>query len=93
MAVSVEVARVLTPRGRIAVFDKFLPDGVRPSFWRRIVSAVACVIATALNRQLGRLARAAGLVAVASEPVALGGMLITARGEADSGAALASDIT
>lgn len=69
-----EVARVLVPAGRIAVFDKFLPDGARASLPRRLASAVANVFATDLNRQLGPLAEAAGLTVERDEPALFGGL-------------------
>jgi phosphatidylethanolamine/phosphatidyl-N-methylethanolamine N-methyltransferase len=76
-----EAARVLWPEGRVAVFDRFLPDGVRPSVGRRLPAAVARVIATDLNRQLGLLLAAAGLREIAREPVGLGGRFVVARAE------------
>ena len=69
-----EAARVLRPGGRMAVFDKFLPDGERPSLRRRLAGAVARVVATDLNRQLGPLLDHAGLVLVRREPVLFGGL-------------------
>jgi phosphatidylethanolamine/phosphatidyl-N-methylethanolamine N-methyltransferase len=74
-----EAARVLRPGGRVAVFDKFLPDGARPSLGRRAAAAVARVVATDLNRQLGPLVDAAGLHEVTREPVGLGGTFFVAR--------------
>lgn len=76
-----EAARVLRPGGRVAVFDKFLPDGERPSPARRAAAAVARVIATDLNRQLGPLMAAAGLREVAREPVGLGRTFVVARAD------------
>lgn len=69
-----EAARVLRPGGRVAVFDKFLPDGARPSLRRRLAAAVARVVATDLNRQLGPLLESAGLRLERRESVLFGGL-------------------
>jgi phosphatidylethanolamine/phosphatidyl-N-methylethanolamine N-methyltransferase len=74
-----EAVRVLAPGGRVAVFDKFLPDGARASLARRAFSAVARVVATDFNRRLGELARAGGLRVARREPVAFGGTFVAAR--------------
>jgi phosphatidylethanolamine/phosphatidyl-N-methylethanolamine N-methyltransferase len=71
-----EAARVLAPGGRVAVFDKFLPDGARPGVWRRLVNAGARVVATDINRQLAAILRASGapLAVEHDEPALLGGV-------------------
>lgn len=76
-----EAARVLRPGGRVAVFDKFLPDDAVASPLRRAAAAVARLVATELNRQLGPLLRAGGLREVRREPVGLGGAFVVARAE------------
>lgn len=68
-----EVARVLKPGGRVVVFDKFLPDGARPSFWRRAFNVVANLLFTDVTRRLGPLLAAGGLHLVRREPAAYGG--------------------
>jgi phosphatidylethanolamine/phosphatidyl-N-methylethanolamine N-methyltransferase len=55
-----EVARVLAPGGRIAVFDKFLPDGDRPAWPRRAALALLDTVFTSTNRQMGEILRASG---------------------------------
>lgn len=70
-----EAARVLKPGGRIAVFDKFLPDGERPSAARRLANLVTGTLFTDINRRLGEiLERSAAPLAVEhDEPALLGG--------------------
>jgi ubiquinone/menaquinone biosynthesis C-methylase UbiE len=79
-----EAARVLRPGGRVSIFDKFLDDGRRASPLRRVVSAVADVVASDFNRQLGPLLAAGGLRLVAREAVGLGGNVVVARAEPDA---------
>jgi ubiquinone/menaquinone biosynthesis C-methylase UbiE len=79
-----EAARVLRPGGRVVVFDKFLPDDARPSPGRRAAAAVARLIATDLNRQLGPLLRAGALREVCREPAGLGGAFVVARADRDA---------
>lgn len=68
-----EAVRVLKQGGRIAVFDKFLRDGERPSFKRRLLNAFAKPLFTDLNRQLGPLIARTPLVIEHDERVAFGG--------------------
>lgn len=69
-----EVGRVLRPGARVGIFDKFLDDEAEPSLLRRAAGAAANVLATDLNRRLGPLLEAAGLVLEHEEPVFLGGL-------------------
>jgi ubiquinone/menaquinone biosynthesis C-methylase UbiE len=71
-----EAARVLKPGGRIAVFDKFLRDGTRPTPLRRAVNLAARLVATDINRRLGDILSSSGtdLVVEHEEPAALGGL-------------------
>jgi ubiquinone/menaquinone biosynthesis C-methylase UbiE len=50
-----EVARVLRPGGRVAVFDKFLPEGPRPGLLRRAFLALLDLVFTSTNRQMGEI--------------------------------------
>jgi ubiquinone/menaquinone biosynthesis C-methylase UbiE len=71
-----EAARVLRPGGRIAVFDKFLPDDAHPSLPRQLLNALTRVIGTDVNRKLGAILAAARspLVVEHDEPALLGGV-------------------
>ena len=68
-----EAARVLTPGGRIAVFDKFLRDEERPSLKRRLLNVVAKPLFSDLNRRLGPLIAGTRLVIEHDQAVAFGG--------------------
>jgi ubiquinone/menaquinone biosynthesis C-methylase UbiE len=68
-----EAVRVLTPRGRIAVFDKFLRDEERPSLKRRLLNAIAKPLFSDLNRRFGPLIAGTRLVIEHDEAVAFGG--------------------
>lgn len=68
-----EVERVLAPGGRVAVFDKFLPDGTRPSSWRRAVNVPLRWLATDINRRLGDMVGYTSLRVAHDEPALWGG--------------------
>jgi ubiquinone/menaquinone biosynthesis C-methylase UbiE len=68
-----EAVRVLRPGGRIAVFDKFLGEEERPSLKRRLLNTIARPLFSDLNRRLGPLIEATGLVVEHDAPVAFGG--------------------
>jgi len=65
-----EVARVLRPGGRVAVFDKFLPDGERPGVLRRAALALLDFVFTSTNRRMGEILARSGapLEVVRDEP-------------------------
>jgi ubiquinone/menaquinone biosynthesis C-methylase UbiE len=71
-----EAARVLRPGGRIAVFDKFLPDGAHPSVWRRALNLVTRAIGTDVNRRLADILGESGarLTVTHDEPALLSGV-------------------
>src|SRR5215210_4579341 len=50
-----EAARVLRPDGRLAVFDKFLPDGDRPGLLRQAGLALLDLFFTSTNRRMGEI--------------------------------------
>jgi ubiquinone/menaquinone biosynthesis C-methylase UbiE len=65
-----EAARVLRPGGRIAVFDKFLPDDDRPGRLRRAGLALLDLVFTSTNRRMGDILERSGapLEVVLDEP-------------------------
>lgn len=73
MACAQEAARLLRPGGRAAIFDKWLPDGVRPSLIRRAANVVTSLAFSSINRQLGPILAATDLRLTHQEPAGLGG--------------------
>jgi phosphatidylethanolamine/phosphatidyl-N-methylethanolamine N-methyltransferase len=69
-----EALRALRPGGRIVAFDKFLPDGARPTLGRRLANQGATLLGTDLNRRLGDLTAGLPCQVVGDEPSLLGGM-------------------
>jgi len=68
-----EAARVLRVGGRLAVFDKFLPDGERPGPLRRAGLALLDFVFTSTNRRMGEiLARSGALFAVERDDRSVG---------------------
>lgn len=65
-----EAARVLRPGGRVAVFDKFLPEGGRPGPVRRAALALLDFVFTSTNQQMGEILARSGapLEVVHDEP-------------------------
>ena len=55
-----EAARVLRAGGRLAVFDKFLPDGERPGPLRRAGLALLDFVFTSTNRRMGEILARSG---------------------------------
>jgi len=74
-----EMARVLKPGGRVAVFDKFLGDPASPSLPRRAANALTRVVGIDINRRFGPLVEASGLVLEWEEPLGLTGLFRLAR--------------
>ncbi|WP_018478457.1 class I SAM-dependent methyltransferase [Pontibacter roseus] len=68
-----EVERVLRPGGTVMVFDKFLPDGQRPSQLRRLFNQVASTLFSDINRSIGDIVSHTTLQVELNEPAALGG--------------------
>lgn len=55
-----EAARVLRVGGRLAVFDKFLPEGERPGLLRRAGLALLDFVFTSTNRRMGEILARSG---------------------------------
>ncbi len=68
-----EVERVLAPGGRVAVFDKFLPDGASPPGWRRALNVPLRWLATDINRRFADIVRYTQLRVAHDEPALWGG--------------------
>lgn len=68
-----ETLRLLKPGARAVVFDKFLPQGTRPSFGRRVLNLVTNLFGTDINRAFEPIAERCGCEIVTDEPAALGG--------------------
>lgn len=60
-AVAAETARVLTPDGRVSIYDKFVPAGTAPSLPRRLFNPVARLLFSDLTRPLAPLFDDTGL--------------------------------
>jgi ubiquinone/menaquinone biosynthesis C-methylase UbiE len=69
-----EAVRVLRPGGRIAIFDKFLPDNAAPSFLRRMVNLIARFFFTDLNRSAGEIVQSVPVSVIHMEPALPGGL-------------------
>ncbi|HYH81112.1 MAG TPA: class I SAM-dependent methyltransferase, partial [Longimicrobium sp.] len=68
-----EAERVLAPGGRAVVFDKWVPEGSRPSPLRRAANLVANLAATDITRSLGELVSATRMRVEHREPAGVGG--------------------
>lgn len=68
-----ETARVLNSEGRISIYDKFIPEGTKPSLLRRAVNPVARFLFADLTRHLEPMAAGTELELTTEESV-LGGI-------------------
>lgn len=70
-----ETLRVLRPGGRIVVFDKFLPAGVKPSLLRRVANVVSSLMGTNINRRSEDILHGLPCTILLDEPSLLGGIV------------------
>jgi len=73
-AVAAETARILALGGRASIYDKFVPEGERPSLLRHALNPVARVLFSDFTRRLEPMLDGTGLDLVAHREVALGGL-------------------
>lgn len=66
--------QVLKPGARAVIFDKFLPDGHRPSALRRTMNLFSTVLGTDINRRLSDMLRDCPCKVLLDEPSIGGGL-------------------
>jgi phosphatidylethanolamine/phosphatidyl-N-methylethanolamine N-methyltransferase len=69
-----ENLRALKPGGRAAIFDKFLPDGGRLSFRRRLMNFFSTLLGTDITRRIGDLSADAPCQIIVNDPSIMRGM-------------------
>jgi len=73
-AVLAETVRVLVPGGRASVYDKFVPDGERPSLLRRALNPAARLLFSDFTRRLEPMLSATDFEIAAHRDAGLGGL-------------------
>jgi len=73
-AVLAETARVLAPDGRVSIYDKFVPEGERPSWWRRALNPAARILFSDFTRRLEPMLGSTDFEVVAHRDAGLGGL-------------------
>ena len=66
--------QALKPGGRAVIFDKFLPEGHKPSAGRNVMNFFSTMLGTDINRQLGDMTRDCACKLLLDEPSVAGGM-------------------
>jgi len=67
-AVVAETERVLTPDGRVSIYDKFTPEDGEPALARRVANPVARLLFADLNRPLEPMVDATSFTVGRREP-------------------------
>jgi len=83
-----ETARVLTPSGRASIYDKFVPEGEKPSLPRRALNPAARVVFSDFTRRLEPMLSGSRFELVEHRDAGLGGLytasIVRTRAEAGS---------
>ena len=66
--------RALKPNGRVVIFDKFLPEGEKPSLVRKFLNLFSTLFGTDINRRLSDLMKNCPCEITHDEPSIAGGM-------------------
>ncbi len=66
--------QVLKPGARVVIFDKFLPEGHKPSAVRKVMNLFSTVLGTDINRRLGDMMRGFRYKLLLDEPGIAGGL-------------------
>jgi len=69
-----ETERVLAPGGHVSIYDKFVPEGEQPSFWRRVLNPAARVLVSDFTRRLEPMLDGTDFEVVAHRDAGLGGL-------------------
>jgi ubiquinone/menaquinone biosynthesis C-methylase UbiE len=64
----------LKPGGRAVIFDKFLPEGEKPSLVRKLLNLFSTLLGTDINRRLSDLMRDCACTVIHDEPGIAGGL-------------------
>ena len=66
--------RALKPNGRAVIFDKFLPEGEKPSLVRKFLNLFSTLLGTDINRRLSELMEGCPCKIILDEPSIAGGL-------------------
>ncbi|MEZ4981223.1 MAG: methyltransferase domain-containing protein [Saprospiraceae bacterium] len=69
-----EAERVLKPGGKIAVFDKFVPEGEKSGLLREFLNFFLKILATSVNRDINEIVKHTNLQKEKDRPAAWSGL-------------------